>query len=58
MVFPIEEVENLPTLYKQYMNENRKDATKACWERSQRKMDISHKTLHEKVSQESWEDEL
>ncbi|MEG4353201.1 hypothetical protein QUA74_26300 [Microcoleus sp. LAD1_D3] len=55
-----QEVENLPTLYnqhKQYMEENRKDAMKARWERYQRKMDM-RQTLHEKVSQESWEDDL
>ncbi|MEG4814746.1 hypothetical protein [Microcoleus sp. K5-D4] len=55
-----QEVENLPTLYnqyKQYMEENRKEAMKARWERYQRKMDM-RQTLHEKVSQESWEDDL
>ena len=56
-----QEVENLPTLYnqhKQYMEENRKDAMKARWERYQRKRDILRKTFHEKVSQESWLDDL
>jgi cold shock CspA family protein len=55
-----QEVENLPTLYKQhkqYMEEKRKDAMKARWERYQRKMDM-RKTLYEKVSQESWDDDL
>ncbi|MEG5067662.1 hypothetical protein QUB14_00215, partial [Microcoleus sp. B3-D2] len=55
------EVENLPTLYnqhKQYMEENRKDAMKARGERYPRKMNM-RKTLHdEKVSQESWLDNL
>ena len=55
-----QEVENLPTLYKQYkqyMEENRKDAMKARWERYQRKRDMC-KTSLEKVSQKSWEDDL